>query len=108
MIYAPSLSNNYGSSVFPGLFDAIYNCKKANAESGHLVEQIKFQLSIVCYAIQSASSVIKEPLDFQRYVWEQTMLSLVFKMIFVYYILICLGELINVVFGLKANLNVYI
>ena len=69
MIFAPSLTNNYGTSTFPGLADAIYNCKKANATNGQLVEQIKFQLSIVCYAIQTACSMLKEPFDFNRYVY---------------------------------------
>ena len=38
------------------------------SKSLDLIEQIKFQLSILIYTIQSASSILKEPIDFNRYV----------------------------------------
>jgi hypothetical protein len=68
MVFAPSLSNSYGGSTFPGISDAIFNLKK-NETSFELREQIKLQLSIVTFAIQSACSVLKEPYDFQRYIF---------------------------------------
>lgn len=67
MIYAPSISDAYGGDVFPSVTDAIYNYKK-NPHNDDLLEVIKLQVSIVIYAIQSASSVLKEHFDFKRYV----------------------------------------
>lgn len=66
MIFAPSTSNSYGSDTFPSITDSIYHFKN-NQSSSELREKIKLQLSIVTYAIQSASSILKEPTDFRRY-----------------------------------------
>ncbi len=66
MIFAPSLSNSYGGMQFPGITDAIFNLKK-NETSSELKEKIEEQLSIVTFAIQSASSILKKPFDFKRY-----------------------------------------
>ena len=66
MIYAPSISNSYGSYAFPALADAIYNYRRSDS-SEQLIEEIKLQLSIIIYAIQSATLLIKEPFDFTRY-----------------------------------------
>jgi hypothetical protein len=66
MIFAPSLSNSYGGMQFPSITDAIYNLKK-NETSLELKEKLKQELSIVTFAIQSASSILKKPYDFKRY-----------------------------------------
>jgi hypothetical protein len=68
MIYSPSMEDNYGNDVFPSLTDAILNYKK-NQNPHSLVDEVKFQLSILIATIQSASSVLKEPLNFHRYVY---------------------------------------
>ena len=67
MIFAPSTADAYGSDVFPAITDAIYNYKK-NTSDPHLVEEIKMQISIVTFSIYSATSILKEPVDFERYV----------------------------------------
>ena len=66
MIFAPSLADAYGSDVFPSITDSIYNYKK-NVTNKNLVEEIKLQVSTVTYAIYSALSILKEPVDFERY-----------------------------------------
>lgn len=65
MIFSPSIFNNYGSDFFPSISDAFYNWKKNTALS-ESIEEIKLQLSIVTFAIQSASSILKESEDFSR------------------------------------------
>jgi len=59
VIYASGLT-------FPGLVNAIENYK-SNSSSVKLIDDIKLELSIVIYSIQSASSILKEPNDFSRY-----------------------------------------
>lgn len=66
MIYAPSISNSYGSYAFPSITDAIYDYRK-NPASSELIEDIKFQIAVVTYSIQSASSILNEPIDFKRF-----------------------------------------
>ena len=65
MIFAPSISNAYGGSVFPTITDAIFDYQK-NKSSKELLEQIKKSLAIVIYSIYSGIYVLKEPLDFSR------------------------------------------
>jgi hypothetical protein len=65
MIFSPSIFNSYGSDFFPSLDDAFYNYRK-NPNSLDLKEEIKFQLSVVTFTINSASSILKEPIDFSR------------------------------------------
>ena len=67
MIFAPSTADAYGSDVFPAITDAIYYHKK-NMNDLELIEDIKMQISIVTYSIYSAISILKEPVDFERYV----------------------------------------
>ena len=67
MLFAPSLADAYGSDVFPSIYDSIYNYKR-NETNAELVEEIKLQISIVTYSIHSAMSILKEPIDFERYV----------------------------------------
>jgi hypothetical protein len=68
MVYSPSIADSYGSDTFPSITDAIYNYKK-NLQSKEFLEEIRIQLAIVTFSIQSASSVLKEPLNFERYVY---------------------------------------
>ncbi len=65
MIFSPSLYNSYGSDFFPSLDDAFYNYKK-DPNSITFIEEIKFQLSIVTFTIQSACSILRESIDFSR------------------------------------------
>lgn len=65
MIFSPSLFNSYGSDFFPSLEDALYNYKK-DPKSTKFIEEIKFQLSAVTFTIQSASSILRESIDFSR------------------------------------------
>ena len=64
MVYAPSLSDGYGSDTFPALTDSIYEYKKAKTNES--IEKIKKSLSVITYSIQSAISIIKDPADFSR------------------------------------------
>ena len=66
MVFAPSLSNSYGSNVFPAVTDAIYDYKKTPG-SLQLLEKVKKQCSNLINSIQSASFVLREPSDFIRY-----------------------------------------
>ena len=65
MIFSPSIVNAYGSDVFPAISDTIYLYKKNN--NSEILEEIKRQYSILIHSIQSASSVLKEPYNFNRY-----------------------------------------
>lgn len=66
MIFAPSSFDKYSAISFPTLADAYYEFD-LNRTSTDLIEKIKLKLSIVIYTIQSGISILKEPLDFQRY-----------------------------------------
>jgi hypothetical protein len=66
MIFAPSSFDKYSAISFPTLADAYYEFD-LNRTSTNLLENIKLKLSIVIYTIQSGISILKEPLDFQRY-----------------------------------------
>lgn len=68
MIFSPSILNKYTSKVFPSLTDLI-NEKKYMSDKGDLIEKVKYELSIIIYAIQSACLILKEPNDFERYVF---------------------------------------
>lgn len=71
MIYAPSISNSYGSDAFASITDAIYNYSENKNDTFSnvllLIEEIKYQISIVIYSIQSATLMLKDPFDFNRY-----------------------------------------
>lgn len=68
MIQAPSIFNVYGGSGFPALSDAIYlaleNTNSTNR--GNYWNEVRKQLSIVIYVIQSASYILDEPASFER------------------------------------------
>lgn len=64
MIFAPSIIDKYTSEIFPSITDLI----KGNQTSS-TSEAIKYELSRVVYALQSACAVLKEPSDFERYVF---------------------------------------
>ena len=66
MIFAPSIADAYGSDSFPSITDAIYYYNK-NPGSKEIIEEIKLQISIVTFAIYSATSILNEPIDFKRY-----------------------------------------
>jgi hypothetical protein len=68
MLSAPSLYNQYGGDGFPALSDSIYNAKQ-DSTNAELWEIVKKQLSIVIYAIQSGTSVLNEPTNFERYLF---------------------------------------
>lgn len=67
MLYAPSTFNKYGAYSFPTLVESIRFYQK-NKTSIALIEEIKYQMSIVIYTIRSAISILKEPTDFDRIV----------------------------------------
>jgi hypothetical protein len=70
MLSAPSLYNQYGGDGFPALSDSIYNAISAPSGSDvkPLWEEVKKQLSIVIYVIQSGSSILNAPNNFDRYI----------------------------------------
>ena len=65
MLSAPSLYNSYAGSGFPALSDSIFNAI-GNYKDPSLWNEVKKQLSIVIYVINSASSVLDEPVSFER------------------------------------------
>ena len=65
MLSAPSLYNSYAGSGFPALSDAIFNAID-NFKDASLWNEVKQQLSIVIYAINSAAIVLDEPVSFER------------------------------------------
>ena len=65
MLSAPSLYNSYAGSGFPALSDAIFNAI-GNFKDASLWNEVKQQLSIVIYAINSAAIVLDEPVSFER------------------------------------------
>ena len=64
MIYAPSITDTYGSDSFPSLTDAIFEYKKDQTQEN--IEKIKFSLSVITYTLHSAISILKDPFDFKR------------------------------------------
>lgn len=68
MIFAPSVADSYDTDSFPPITDTIKQYRKSD-RSSELLKEIKLQISIVTYAIQSATLLIKDPLDFTRYVY---------------------------------------
>ena len=70
MLSAPSLYNQYGGDGFPALSDSIFNAVSATSGTDvkPLWEEVKKQLSIVIYVIQSGSSILNAPNNFDRYI----------------------------------------
>ena len=68
MVFSPSVYNSYGGNSFTSIADAIfrYNINKIEANKSNLLEEIKEIISIVAHSINSASSVLRDPLDFNR------------------------------------------
>ena len=64
MLSAPSLYDSYAGSGFPALSDSIFNA--FGTDDVKLWNEVKKQLSIVIYVINSASSVLDEPASFKR------------------------------------------
>jgi hypothetical protein len=64
MIFSPSILDKYDSDIFPTITDVIKGDQFSNAN-----EDIKYELSRIIYALQSACTVLKEPSDFGRYVF---------------------------------------
>jgi hypothetical protein len=64
MLSAPSLINTYGGDGFPALSDAIFNAN--NFKDTAKWNEVKRQLAIVIYVINSASSILDEPFKFDR------------------------------------------
>ncbi len=65
MVSAPSLYDQYGGDGFPGLSDAIFNLSKN--ETVDNVKEVEKELSIAIYVVQSASSILRGPNNFDRY-----------------------------------------
>ena len=65
MLSAPSLYDQYAGDGFPALSDAIYNALQNNNDPT-LWNEVKNQLSIVIYVINSATSILDEPVSFER------------------------------------------
>lgn len=68
MLSAPSIYNSYGGDGFPALSDAIFDAigKKNSKNAPKYWDDVKKQLSIVIYVIQSASYILDEPIRFER------------------------------------------
>lgn len=68
MLSAPSIYNSYGGDGFPALSDAIFNAIGGqNSENASKYwDEVKKQLSIVIYVIQSATYILDEPTRFER------------------------------------------
>jgi hypothetical protein len=71
-IFAPSEVNKYVGTAFPNVANAIFEyeeASEANSTTSALdlaLEKIKFNLSVLIYTIQSASSILRESFDFDR------------------------------------------
>jgi len=64
MLSAPSLINQYGGDGFPALSDAAFEAVQNPTEENW--DKVKFELSVVIYVIHSASSILNEPINFNR------------------------------------------
>ncbi len=64
VISAPSLYDQYASDGFPALTDAIYNSMRNNEEN---LDEIRKQISILIYAINSACTILDIPDSFERF-----------------------------------------
>lgn len=69
VLYAPSRFNSYSATVFPGVIDAWHELVSETMDprrKERLVDEVKKQISILSFFIQSAASMLKDPTDFMR------------------------------------------
>ncbi len=68
MVFSPSVYNSYGGNSFTSIADAIfkYNTNRIETIKSGLLDDIREIISIVAHSINSASSILKDPLDFSR------------------------------------------
>ena len=66
-VFAPSVYNLYGGTTYTPITDAIFVYKQSSPLSEELKNDIAKQISITAYSIYSAASILRDPLDFQRY-----------------------------------------
>ena len=66
-IFAASVYNIYGGSTFTAITDAIFVYKTTLPTSEELKSDIEKQIAVTAYSIYSAASILRDPLDFQRY-----------------------------------------
>lgn len=68
MVFSPSVYNSYGGNSFTSIADAIFRYKtnKIEANKSSLLDEIREIIAIVAHSINSASSILKDPLDFTR------------------------------------------
>ncbi|XP_035681872.1 putative N-acetylated-alpha-linked acidic dipeptidase [Branchiostoma floridae] len=59
VVYAPSAHNSYAGQAFPGLADAMFDIENA-ANQTQRWEEVKKQLAIITYTVQSAATAIEE------------------------------------------------
>ena len=69
MVFSPSIYNSYGGSSFTTISDALFRYQTNTIESNKpkLLEEIKEIIAIVIHSINSASSILRDPLDFKRF-----------------------------------------
>ncbi|CAF0877194.1 unnamed protein product [Brachionus calyciflorus] len=70
-LYAPSPNNKYTGNSFPGIVRAIDKLDETANASGDekeiLIDNIRFNVAILINSIQSASHILKDPIDFTRF-----------------------------------------
>lgn len=69
VLWAPSSSNSYAASVFPGLSDAIVKLEgeegvEGDEEMDELVEGVKKQVAVLTFFVKTASATLHNPLHF--------------------------------------------
>ena len=64
MLSAPSLYDTYAGDGFPAFSDSIFNTLENANEI--IWKEVRRQLSILIYVINSASSVLDDPISFER------------------------------------------
>jgi Transferrin receptor-like dimerisation domain len=64
MILAPSIYDSYGGEGFPALSDALFRAIEEESDENWI--EVRKQLSIAIYVVNSASYVLDEPLRFER------------------------------------------
>ncbi|XP_077994025.1 N-acetylated-alpha-linked acidic dipeptidase 2-like [Glandiceps talaboti] len=57
VVYAPSSTNYYAGSAFPGIIDAMYKIDEAESSQWEVVKQ---QMAVIAFTIQSAATVMMD------------------------------------------------
>lgn len=68
-IFSPSLINKYIGNTFPFVVDSLVDYDEATNTTSkeEMLDRVKLNLSILTFSINSATSIIQEPIQFDNF-----------------------------------------